>query len=101
MLIPYFFILHILPFPGVKASETSTTKVVLEAQWGYVQRHVCFVNIQSSLHENVIVARMGNAAYIIFIMWNSISSLDAWYHFWFNISCGVAVMVRGHKKKLR
>ena len=83
---------------------TSTTKVVLEAQWGYVQRSVCFVNIQSSLHENVVFsvcARMGNAAYIIFIMWNSISGLDAWYHFRFNISCGVAVMVRGHQNNFR
>ena len=62
---------------------TSTTKVVLEAQWEYVQRHVCFVNIQSSLHENVVFsvrARMGNTPYIIFIMWNSISGLDALYH---------------------
>ena len=42
---------------------------------------------------------MGNAAYIIFIMWNSISGLDAWYHFRFNISCGVAVTVRSHQKK--
>ena len=42
----------------------------------YVQRHVCFVNVQSSLHENVIFtvcALMDNATYIIFIMWNSIS----------------------------
>ena len=60
------------------------------------------VNIQSSLHENGVFsvrARMCNAAYIIFIMWNSISGLDTWYHFRFNISCGVAVTVRGHKKK--
>ena len=28
---------------------------------------------------------MGNAAYIIFIMWNSIFVLDAWYNFRFNI----------------
>ena len=41
----------------------------------YVQRHVCFVNV----HENVIFsvcALMGNATYIIFIMWSSISGLD-------------------------
>ena len=65
----------------------------------YIQRHVCFVNIQYSLHENVVFsvcAHMGNAAYIIFIMGNSISGLDAWYHFRFYISCGVAVTVRGH-----
>ena len=68
----------------------------------YVQSHVCFVNVQSSLHENVVLsvcARMCNAAYVIFIKWNSISGLEPWYHFRFNISCGVAVMVRGHKKK--
>ena len=50
----------------------------------YVQRRVCFVNVQSSLHENDVFsvsARMGHAAYMIFIMWNSISGLDAWYHF--------------------
>ena len=50
----------------------------------YVQCRVCFVNVQSSLHENdvfSVCAFMGNAAYIIFIMWNSISDLEAWYHF--------------------
>ena len=36
----------------------------------------------------------------IFIMLNSISGLDAWYHFRLNISCGVAVMVRSHQKKI-
>ena len=68
----------------------------------YVQHRVRLIIVQSSLHENVIFsvhARMDNAAYIIFIMWNSISGLDAWYHFRFNISCGVAVTVRSHKKK--
>ena len=68
----------------------------------YVQRPVCFVNVQSSLHENVVFsvcAHMDNAAYIMFIMWNSISGLDTWYHFRFNISCGVAVMGRSHQKK--
>ena len=70
----------------------------------YVQRPVCFVNVQSSLHENIVFsvcARMDNTAYIIFIMWNSISGLDTCYHFRLNISCGVAVMVRGHQKKIR
>ena len=45
----------------------------------YVQRRVCFVNVQSSLPENVVFyvcARMGNAVYIIFIMWSSISGLN-------------------------
>ena len=49
----------------------------------YVQRRVCFVNVQSSMQVNVVFsvcARMGNAADIIFIMWISISGLDAWYH---------------------
>ena len=70
----------------------------------YVQHRVCFVNVQSSLHENVVFtvcAHMGNAAYIIFIMWNSISGLDTWYHFRFNISCGVAVKVRSHQEKFQ
>ena len=60
----------------------------------YVQLRVCFVNVQSSLHENVIIsvcACMDNATYRIFIMWNSLPSLDPWYHIRFNISCGVAV----------
>ena len=126
----------------------------------YVQRCVCFVNVQSSFRENVIFsvcalmcnaayvilimwnyeisylsswdsnwhpnnflkdsctharakclnvrahvytpcARVGNAAYIIFIMCNSISGLDAWYHFRFNVSYGVAVMVRSHQIKFQ
>ena len=69
---------------------------------GYVQHRVCFVNVESSLHENVVFsvcACVGNAAYIIFIIWNSISGLDAWYHFQFYTSCGVIVMGRSHKKK--
>ena len=45
-----------------------------------------------------VCACVGNAANIIFIMWNSISGLDAWYHFRFNISCGLAVMEKSHKK---
>ena len=68
----------------------------------YVQRYVRFVNVQSSVHENVVFsvcARMCNAAYCIFIMWNSISSLDACYHFRLNISCEVAVTVGSHPKK--
>ena len=67
----------------------------------YVQRRVCFVNLQSSLHENVVFsvcALMCNAAYVIYIMWNFLSGLDAWYHFRLN-SCGVAVTVRSYKKK--
>ena len=88
----------------IKLGKLKTRKLVRQRSYWRrsgedVQRCVCFVNIQSSLHENVVVARMGNAAYIIFIMWNSISGLDAWYHFRFNICCGVAVTVRGHKKK--
>ena len=70
----------------------------------YVQRHVCFVNIQLSLHENIVFsvcACMSNAAYIIFIMWNSFSGLEVWYHFWVNISCGMAVTVRSHQQKFQ
>ena len=66
----------------------------------YVQHHVRFVNVQSSLPENVVFsvcAHVVNAAYIIFIMWHSISGLDAWYYFWFNVSYGVAVTVRSHQ----
>ena len=69
----------------------------------YVQRRVRFVNLQSSLHENVVFsvsARMCNAAYAIYIMWNSISGLDACYHFRLNIRCGVAVTVRSHQNKI-
>ena len=69
-----------------------------------VKHCVCFVYLQSSLHENVVFsvcAYMGNAVYIMFIMWNSISGLDTWYHFRFNISCGVAVKVRSHQEKFQ
>ena len=54
-----------------------------------------------SLHLNVVFslrARMGNAVCIRFIMWNSMSPLEAWYHFRFNLSRGVAVTVRGHQE---
>ena len=34
-------------------------------------------------------------------MWNSISGLDAWYHFRFNISCGVDVTVRSHQQQFQ
>ena len=56
---------------------------------------VCATSM-SSLHENVdfsVCACAVNAAYFIFIMWNSISGLDAC------ISCGVAVTGRSHQKK--
>ena len=56
------------------------------------------------LHENVVFsirARMCNAAYSIFVMWNYIHGLDACYHFRLNISCGVAVTVRRHQKNIR
>ena len=65
---------------------------------------MCFVNVQSSLHENVVFfacALMDNAVYIIFIMWNSIYGLERWYHFRFNISCGVAVTVRSHQQNFK
>ena len=64
---------------------------------------VCALSLYSRL-ENVVFsvcARMDNATYIIFIMWNSISGLDAWYYFRFNISNGVAVTVRSHQQKFQ
>ena len=42
-------------------------------------QYKCKVLHKSSLHENVVFSvcsRMGNAAYIIFIMWSSISGLN-------------------------
>ena len=59
---------------------------------------------QCTLHDNVVFsvcARMDNAMYIMFIMWNFISGLDAWYHIQFNISCGVAVMGRSNQNKIQ
>ena len=53
---------------------------------------MCFVNVHLTFYENVVFsvsARTCNAAYVIFIMWNSISGLDTCYHFQVNISCGV------------
>ena len=47
----------------------------------YVKHCVCFVYLQLSLQENVVIsvcAHMGNAGYIIFIMWSSISGLNTW-----------------------
>ena len=58
----------------------------------------------SSLHENVafsVCACMGDAAYIRSIMWNSLSCLDAWYHFQFDISYGVAVTVRSRQDEFQ
>ena len=78
-----------------KWSHGGSSQSVAEANW--VQNMFSAV-CASSMYSHLC---MGNAAYayIIFIMWNSIFGLDIWYHFRFNISCGVAVMVRGHKKK--
>ena len=67
-------------------------------------KYICIALHESSLHENVVFSvcpLMGNASYIIFIMWNSISGLDTCYHFRLNISCGVAVTVRSHQKNIR
>ena len=92
------------PIKKINVSKLVRQRSYWRRSGEYVQRRVCFVNIQSSLHENVVFsvcACMGNAAYIIFIMWNSISSLDAWYHFRFDVSCGVAVTMSGHQKKFR
>ena len=62
---------------------------------------MCLVNVQLSLHENVVFSvSVRIAAYVIFIMWNSISGLYTCYHFRLNISCGGAVTVRSHQKKI-
>ena len=68
---------------------------------------VCALSIYSRLcmkmssFLSVPAWALGNAAYIKFIMLNCISGLDAWYNFRFNISCDIAVAVRGHQKKIR
>ena len=70
----------------------------------HIQKSVCYSvgavwNMSSTVCASSIHSRLCmKMSSIIFIMLNSISGLDAWYHFRFNISCGVAVMVRGHKK---
>ena len=49
---------------------------------------VCVLSIYSRLRmklSSFLFVHAGNAAYIIFIMWNSISGLDTSYHFWFNM----------------
>ena len=53
-----------------------------------------------SMYKSSVCGRMCNARYVIFIMWNSISGLDACYHFRLNISCGGAVTVISHQKKI-
>ena len=82
---------------GTLNNEDSLTNERKYRKADYIQRRLCFVNVQSSLHENVVFsvcARMCNATYFIFIILNSISCLDACYHFRLNTSCGVAVTVR-------
>ena len=88
---------HIEPFRRLQKREKNY-------KMEYVQRRVCFGYVQSSLHENVVCsvcARMGNATYIIFIMWSTISGLDTWYHFRLNVGCGVAVNVRSQQEKFQ
>ena len=71
-----------LDLQGVKKNDRNGGKWqsgISKSLEEYVQRRVCFVNVQLSLHENVVFSvcsRMGNAAYIIFIMWSSISGLN-------------------------
>ena len=62
----------------------------------YVQRHVCFDNIQSSLKENFIfsVCALCGQCRI-----HHIYHME--FHFRFNIISGVAVRVKGHQKKIR
>ena len=87
--------MYVKSLKRLRCPKTSATKVVLVlvSQWG-----ICSA---PSLHENVafsVCACLGIAAYIISITLNSISGLDAWYNFRFNISCGVADTVRGRQK---
>ena len=59
--------------------EGGLIKVKKYRKQEYVQRLLFFVNVQSSLHENVVFsvcARMFNAVSVISMMWNSISGLD-------------------------
>ena len=65
-----------------------------------VQRRVRFVNIQSSLHFCLCVYVQCRVWYIYHVEFH-FRLLDTCYHFWLNISCGVVVMVRSHKKNIR
>ena len=88
-----------------KKKIDSFDEIKLVRQWSYwrrsgeyVQRRVCFVNIQSSLHENVVFsvcACLGNAAYIIFIMLNSTKHTCLICKYSFNTQ----IKLREHKEK--
>ena len=62
---------------------------------------VCALSIYSRLCMKMSSFLFVRAWYIVFIMWNFISGLDTWYHFRFNISCGVAVKVKSHQEKFQ
>ena len=90
--------------PKMAARQQQSERCLSYLSTEYIKRRVCIVNVQWSLHENVIFsvcAPMGNAVYIIFIIWKSISGWDAWYYFRLNISCGVAVRVRSHQQRFQ
>ena len=90
---------------STQQNKTSTTKVVVEAQCGICPCPgpcvLCQYTVVFAWKRRIFCLCVHEQCriYIIFIMWNSTSSLDAWYHFQFNISCGVAVTMRGHQKK--
>ena len=71
---------------GSKINGTTEAKQKIPQS---VQRHVCFINVQSYLHEHVL-----------FSIW-ALMCNAAWYHFRLNISCGVAVTVKSYQKKSR
>ena len=67
----------VLFMPGTHAATCDrvvifcSSEVFKDRKEENVQHRVCFVNVQSSLHENVVFsvsAHMCNAAYVIFIM---------------------------------
>merc|ERR1711954_319070 len=62
-------------------------------------RHLCTPKTAKFTLIRLTISEISPLLYIIFIIWNSISGLDTRYHFRFNISCGVAVMMRGQQKK--
>ena len=81
-----------------------------------VQCHVCFVNVQVPLpHSNIYVKFcisrlcMKMSSFLFVRTWAMPRILHlscgvpfpVWTPFWFNISCNVAVKVRGHHKKLQ
>ena len=60
------------------------------------------ISNKNTAKRNMVAPFAQNLSHFsIIIMWNSISGLDTWQHFWLNLSYGVAVKVRGQQKKIR